>query len=33
MKIVTELLVKAGILKKDLDYHLIRASLVLIFLG
>jgi uncharacterized membrane protein YkgB len=32
MKIVTELLVKAGVLKKDLDYHLIRASLVLIFL-
>ena len=32
MKFITELLVKAGILKKDLDYHLIRASLVLIFL-
>jgi len=32
MKIVTELLVKAGVLKKDLDYHLIRASLVLVFL-
>lgn len=32
MKLIVNSLVKLGILKKDLDYHLIRASLVLIFL-
>jgi uncharacterized membrane protein YkgB len=26
------LLTKAGLLKKDLDYHIIRASMVIIFL-
>jgi len=29
---LTNLLVKIGILKNDLDYHLIRASMVIIFL-
>ena len=28
MNHLTDLLVKVGILKKDLDYHLIRASMV-----
>ena len=32
MKLITSLLVKLGILKEDLDYHLIRASMVIIFL-
>ena len=32
MNQLTNLLVKIGILKNDLDYHLIRASLVVIFL-
>jgi uncharacterized membrane protein YkgB len=32
MKLIADWLIKLGILKKDLDYHLIRASLVLIFL-
>lgn len=32
MNVVTHLLIKLGILKKDLDYHLIRASMVIIFL-
>jgi hypothetical protein len=32
MRHFINLLVKIGILKKDLDYHLIRASLVIIFL-
>jgi uncharacterized membrane protein YkgB len=32
MNHLTDLLVKVGILKKDLDYHLIRASMVVIFL-
>jgi uncharacterized membrane protein YkgB len=32
MKFITNLLIKLGILKDDLDYHLIRASMVLIFL-
>jgi uncharacterized membrane protein YkgB len=32
MKVITNLLIKLGILKKDLDYHLIRASMVVIFL-
>ena len=31
MKLITSLLVKLGILKEDLDYHLIRASMVIIF--
>jgi uncharacterized membrane protein YkgB len=30
MKLITNLLIKLGILKDDFDYHLIRASLVLI---
>ena len=32
MKIITNLLIKLGVLKDDLDYHLIRASMVIIFL-
>ena len=32
MKFITNLLVKLGILKDDFDYHLIRASMVVIFL-
>ena len=32
MKLITNLLIKLGILKKNLDYHLIRASMVVIFL-
>ena len=32
MKFITNLLIKFGILKDDLDYHLIRASMVVIFL-
>jgi uncharacterized membrane protein YkgB len=32
MNHLTDLLVKMGILKKDFDYHLIRASMVIIFL-
>jgi uncharacterized membrane protein YkgB len=32
MNHLTDLLVKVGILKKDLDYHLIRASMAVIFL-
>ena len=32
MNHLTDLLVKVGILKKDLDYHLIRAAMVIIFL-
>jgi uncharacterized membrane protein YkgB len=32
MKVITNLLIRLGILKKDLDYHLIRASMVVIFL-
>jgi len=32
MNHLTDLLVKIGILKRDLDYHLIRASMVIIFL-
>ena len=31
MNHLTDLLVKIGILKRDLDYHLIRASMVIIF--
>jgi uncharacterized membrane protein YkgB len=31
MKLIANLLIKLGILKDDLDYHLIRASMVLIF--
>jgi len=31
MKYVTNLLVKIGILKDDLDYHFLRASMVIIF--
>jgi uncharacterized membrane protein YkgB len=32
MKFVTSTLVKLGILKEDLDYHFVRASMVIIFL-
>jgi len=32
MKFITNLLIKLGILKDDLDYHLIRAAMVVIFL-
>jgi uncharacterized membrane protein YkgB len=32
MKLVIEVLIKRGILKEDLDYHLIRASMVIIFM-
>jgi len=32
MRFITNLLIRLGILKDDLDYHLIRASMVVIFL-
>src|SRR6202048_381533 len=32
MKSVIDVLIKLGILKEDLDYHLIRAAMVIIFL-
>src|SRR5207253_7544803 len=32
MTFVTKILVKLGILKEDLDYHFVRASMVIIFL-
>ena len=32
MNFVTQILVKLGILKDDLDYHFVRASMVIIFL-
>src|SRR5580693_10792746 len=32
MSFVTKILVKLGLLKEDLDYHLVRASMVIIFL-
>jgi uncharacterized membrane protein YkgB len=32
VKCITNLLIKLGILKEDLDYHLIRASMVIIYL-
>src|SRR5467141_279689 len=32
MKLITNLLIKLGILKDDYDYHLIRASMVLILI-
>jgi len=32
MNFVTNILVKLGILKEDLDYHFVRASMVVIFL-
>jgi uncharacterized membrane protein YkgB len=32
MKTVINILTKSGLLKEDLDYHLIRASMVIIFL-
>src|ERR1700741_5227332 len=32
MTFITNLLIKLGILKEDLDYHLIRASMVIIYL-
>jgi uncharacterized membrane protein YkgB len=33
MNVLTRVLAKSGLLTKDLDYHLIRASMVLIFLA
>src|SRR4051794_31623 len=32
MKVLAELLTRLGLLREDLDYHLIRASMVIIFL-
>jgi len=32
MKPVIDVLIKFGILKEDLDYHLLRAAMVIIFL-
>jgi uncharacterized membrane protein YkgB len=32
MKLIIDLLIKIGVLKENLDYHLIRASMVVIFL-
>ena len=32
MKLLVNLLIRLGILKEDLDYHLVRASMVIIFL-
>jgi hypothetical protein len=32
MKLIVNWLIKLGILKKDLDYYVIRISLILIFL-
>lgn len=32
MNFITKILVKLGILRKDLDYHFVRASMVIIFL-
>jgi uncharacterized membrane protein YkgB len=31
MNVLVETLAKSGLLKKDLDYHLLRASMVIIF--
>jgi uncharacterized membrane protein YkgB len=33
MNALTSILIKFGILKDDLDYHLLRASMVIIFLA
>src|SRR6201982_3073423 len=32
MNCIINLLIKAGILKKDLDYHVVRAAMLIIFL-
>jgi uncharacterized membrane protein YkgB len=32
MKFITNLLIKLGVLKDDLDYHFVRATMVIIFL-
>ena len=32
MKLLVSMLIRLGILKEDLDYHLVRASMVIIFL-
>jgi uncharacterized membrane protein YkgB len=32
MNLVTRILIRLGILKDDLDYHLVRASMVIVFL-
>jgi hypothetical protein len=31
MKLLVNMLIRLGILKEDLDYHLVRASMVIIF--
>src|SRR5260370_25794604 len=33
MNVLTSILIKLGLLKEDLDYHLLRASMVIIFLA
>jgi len=33
MNILTSILIKLGLLREDLDYHLLRASMVIIFLA
>jgi hypothetical protein len=33
MNALTHILARSGLLTRDLDYHLIRASMVLIFLA
>jgi uncharacterized membrane protein YkgB len=32
MSFITKILIKLGLLKQDLDYHFMRASMVIIFL-
>ena len=32
MSFLTNILIKLGILREDLDYHFIRASMVIVFL-
>jgi hypothetical protein len=32
MNLITTVLIKLGILKKDLDYHFVRASMVIVYL-
>jgi hypothetical protein len=32
MNLLINIMTKLGLLKKDLDYHLLRASMVIIFL-
>ena len=33
MNVLTSILIKLGLLREDLDYHLLRASMVIIFLA